>query len=343
MCLAEQVTGMAKSMNVIDMHCDTLFELNIARKIGNEKSLLENDLHIDLVKLQKGDYLLQGFAAYVDLLASENPLVSALEEIDIFYQIINTYPTQIAQVKNYIDILENQKAGRISAMLTMEEGGCCLGNLSVLRMLYELGVRMMTLTWNYENELGYPNFVPHSNENDLICRANTENGLKEKGIEFVQEMERLHMIVDVSHISDAGFWDVANHTQKPFIASHSNARALSPHVRNLTDAMLRTLGNRGGLLGINYYAPFLDNKENKIECKSNVSLIVDHISYIKNLAGLDIIGLGSDFDGISCELEMKDASYLPLLVQELVRKGFHESEIEKVFYKNALRVFKELL
>jgi len=343
MCLARQVTGMAKSMKVIDMHCDTLFELNIARKIGPIKSFLKNDLHIDLEKLQKGDYLLQGFAAYVDLLATKNPLVSALEEIDIFYQIINAYPTQIAQVKTYHDILENQKAGKISAMLTMEEGGICLGNLSVLRMLYELGVRMMTLTWNYENELGYPNFVPHSNDNDSTYRANTENGLKEKGIEFVQEMERLHMIVDVSHLSDVGFWDVAKHTQRPFIASHSNARAISPHVRNLTDEMLRTIGDRGGLLGINYCAAFLDNKENEIECQSNVSIMAEHILYIKKIAGLDIIGLGSDFDGISCELELKDASYLPLLEQELIRKGFHESEIEKIFYKNALKVFEELL
>jgi len=330
-------------MKVFDMHCDTLFELNEARKIGHNKSIFENDLHIDLQKLQKGDYLLQCFAAYVDLAATKDPLVSALEEIDIFYQIINAYPVQIAQVKTYRDILENQKAGKISAMLTMEEGGCCLGNLSVLRMFYELGVRMMTLTWNYENELAYPNYIPHSKDNILPCRANLENGLKQKGVEFLQEMERLRMIVDVSHLSDAGFWDVAKHTQRPFIASHSNARAISPHVRNLTDEMLHTIGDRGGLLGINYCAAFLDNKENEIECQSNVSIMVEHILYIKNLAGLDIIALGSDFDGISCELEMKDASHLPLLAQELIRRGFHESEIEKIFYKNAVRVFKELL
>jgi len=330
-------------VKVLDMHCDTLFELNGARKIGHEKSFFNNDLHIDLQKLQKGDYFLQCFAAYVDLASTKNPLVSALEEIDIFYQIINTYPDQIAQVKTYQDILENQKTRKISAMLTMEEGGCCLGNLSVLRMYYELGVRMMTLTWNYENELAYPNFIPHSKGDIFPCRANTENGLKEKGIEFLKEMEQLNMIVDVSHLSDAGFWDVVSHTHRPFIASHSNARTLSPHVRNLSDEMLHTLGDRGGLLGINYCAAFLDNKENEIECQSNVSIMAEHILYIKNLAGLDIIALGSDFDGISCELEMKDASYLPLLEQELIKRGFHESEIEKIFYKNAMRLFKELL
>lgn len=330
-------------MKVLDMHCDTLFELNIARKAGNEKQILQNDLHIDLQKLEKGDYLLQCFAAYVNIGNTENALVNALEEIDIFYQMVNTYHDHIAQVKSYKDIIKNQKTGIISAMLTMEEGGCCMGNLSVLRMFYELGVRMMTLTWNYENELAYPNYIPHSIDDIFPCRANTENGLKEKGINFLQEMERLHMIVDVSHLSDAGFWDVAKHTKRPFIASHSNARVLSPHVRNLTDEMLHTLGDRGGLLGINYCAAFLDHKENEIECQSNVSLMADHISYIKNLAGIDIIGLGSDFDGISCELEMKDASYLSLLEKELRVRRFHESEIEKIYYKNALRVFKELL
>jgi len=330
-------------MKVFDMHCDTLFALNEASKAGHIKNILKNDLHIDLQKLQKGDYLLQCFAAYVDLAASENPLVYALEEIDLFYKIMNAYPEQIAQTKTYLDILENQKSGKISAMLTVEEGGCCLGNLSVLRMFYKLGVRMMTLTWNYENELAYPNIIPHSKDNIFPCQANTKNGLKEKGIEFLQEMDRIHMIVDVSHLSDAGFWDVVNHTKRPFIASHSNARAISPHVRNLTDEMLRTLSERGGLLGINYCAAFLDHKKNEVECQSNVSIMAEHILYIKKIAGLDIIGLGSDFDGISCELEMKDASYLPLLEQELMRKGFHESEIEKIFHKNALRLFKELL
>ena len=330
-------------MKVFDMHCDTLFELNEAMKAGREKSFLKNDLHIDLQKLKKGDYLLQCFAAYADLAAQGNALVSALEEIDIFYQILNLYPDEIAQVKTYLDILENQKVGKLSAMLTIEEGGCCLGSLSVLRMFYKLGVRMMTLTWNYENELAYPNIIPHSKENIFPCRANTENGLKEKGIEFLQEMEHLHMIVDVSHLSDAGFWDVVKHTQRPFIASHSNVRSISPHVRNLTDEMIRTIGDRGGLIGINYCAAFLDNKENEFECQSNVSIMAEHIIYIKNIAGIDIIGLGSDFDGISCELEMKDASYLPLLEQELISRGFHESEIEKIFYKNSMRIFKELL
>ncbi len=330
-------------MKVIDLHCDTLYELNIARRNGIAKEFGKNDLHIDLEKLRKGNYLLQCFAIYVNIKKTINPSVEALEEIDIFYQIMNAYSNQIGQVKDYSDILNNEKMGKISGMLTMEDGGSCLGNKSLLRMFYELGVRMMTITWNYENELGFPNVFEEHKEWGNLFTPNTSTGLKQRGIEFLEEMERIHMIVDVSHLSDAGFFDVAKHTKRPFIASHSNARTLSPHVRNLTDEMLRIIGNRGGLIGINYNDAFLDNKKSEEDFRSTVKLIVDHISYIKNVAGIEAISLGSDFDGISCELELKNASYMPILVGELEKRGFHEGEIEQVFYKNALKVFKELI
>lgn len=330
-------------MQVFDMHCDTLMALRDAKKAGTPKSFLENDLHIDLKKLKKGNYMLQCMAAFVDLGEACSPLVAALEEIDIFYEIMHKYPDDIAQVKTFSDIEKNCAEGKISAMLTIEEGGACLGNPAVLRMLYELGVRMMTLTWNYKNELGFPNNAP-KNVNDVYpCGANTVNGLTETGIAFLSEMERLHMAIDVSHLSDAGFRDVAKYTTRPFIASHSNARSVCSHVRNLTDDMLRVMGERGCLLGINYCAAFLDEQEDETKCRSTAALMAKHMKYIQNVAGLDVIALGSDFDGIEHDLELKDASYLPLLAEEMKRSGFHESEIEKVFYKNALRVFKELL
>ena len=134
-------------------------------------------------------------------------------------------------------------------MLTIEEGGCCKGSIGVLRRMYELGVRMMTLTWNHENELASPNVVPGGGHNIWPCAPNTETGLKEKGFEFLAEMERLHIIADVSHLSDKGFWDIVEHSTRPFAASHSNCRALAPHCRNLTDEMIRALANKGGLVG----------------------------------------------------------------------------------------------
>ena len=150
-------------MKVWDLHCDTLYELRRAEKAGAPKSFLHNDLHIDLEKLQQGDYLLQCFAAYVDLAdpaSGADPLVSVLEEIDIFKRLMAAYPEKIAPVYTAADLERNRAEGKLSAMLTVEEGGCCKGSLGVLRRLQELGVRMMTLTWNYPNELAAPNANP---------------------------------------------------------------------------------------------------------------------------------------------------------------------------------------
>ena len=188
-------------MKVFDLHCDTLSELRYAEKAGTPKSFAQNDLHIDLQKLKKGDYMLQCFAAFVNLgdkTPGADPLVTALEEIDVFKRIMEKYPEDIAPVYQPSDIRKNAAEGKISGMLTIEEGGCCKGSLGVLRRMYELGVRMMTLTWNHENELASPNVVPGGGHNIWPCAPNTETGLKEKGFEFLAEMERLHIIADVS-------------------------------------------------------------------------------------------------------------------------------------------------
>ena len=197
-------------------------------------------------KLEKGDYMLQCFAAFVNLAdptPGADPLVTALEEIDVFKRMMERYSDRIAPVYRPEDIRKNAEAGKISGMLTIEEAGCCKGSLGVLRRMYELGVRMMTLTWNHENELASPNVVP-GNGPIWPCMPNTETGLKEKGFEFLAEMERLHIIADVSHLSDKGFWDIAEHSTRPFAASHSNCRALAPHCRNLTDEMITGHGGK---------------------------------------------------------------------------------------------------
>ena len=204
-------------MKVWDLHCDTLSELRRAEKNGTLASFAHNDLHIDLEKLQAGDYMLQCLAAFVNLAdptPGADPLVTALEEIDVFKRMMERYSDRIAPVYRPEDIRKNAEAGKISGMLTIEEAGCCKGSLGVLRRMYELGVRMMTLTWNHENELASPNVVP-GNGPIWPCMPNTETGLKEKGFEFLAEMERLHIIADVSHLSDKGFWDIAEHSTRP--------------------------------------------------------------------------------------------------------------------------------
>ena len=258
-------------------------------------------------------------------------------------RIMEKYPEDIAPVYQPSDIRKNAAEGKISGMLTIEEGGCCKGSIGVLRRMYELGVRMMTLTWNHENELASPNVIPGGGHNIWPCAPNTETGLKEKGFEFLAEMERLHIIADVSHLSDKGFWDIVEHSTRPFAASHSNCRALAPHCRNLTDEMIRALANKGGLVGLNYCSGFLDNQPEEKLCRSTTALMAKHAAHFKQVGGIEIIGLGSDFDGIGGKLEMDDCSKLPLLADALRREGFTEDEVEAIFYRNARRFFEENL
>ena len=328
-------------MKVIDLHCDTLNEFRYGMLRGEYIDPMHNSLQLDIDRLYKGDYMLQCFALFTHL--HEQPLVYALEEVDLFKQMLAKYPQYISQVFTMKDIEDNRKAGRISALLTIEEGGCCLGNLSVLRHMYDIGVRIMTLTWNFENELGFPNTPAGDGNHDFPAGADTVHGLKEKGFEFVHEMERLGIIIDVSHLSDAGFWDVYNSTSRPFIASHSNARAMCGHVRNLTDDMIRAIADRGGISGLNYCCSFLDPAYPCPDPKSRVSYMADHAEYIRKVGGIDMIALGSDFDGIEGDLEMYDCSCLPMLERELRSRSFTESEIEKIFHGNALRVLGEFL
>lgn len=326
------------------MHCDTIAEIWYSHRTDKPLTLLANSLHIDIEKMKIGNYLLQNFAMFVNLERELDPLETVLQLIDVFYQEIEKYPDKIGVIQSYQDIAKNEKLGRMSAMLTIEEGGVCKGNLAYLRNLYRLGVRMMTLTWNYENELAFPNSVPGDSNQVFPFSPNTKNGLKEKGFEFLDEMERLGVIIDVSHLSDAGFYDVYEHTKLPFVASHSNARALCSHCRNLEDDMIRKLAERGGVIGLNYCASFLMEQKCKEDiCRSTVGRMAEHARYLAKVGGIGCVGLGSDFDGISCELEITDCSKLNLLEMELRKQGFHESEIEAIFYKNVLRVYKELL
>ena len=296
-------------MKVFDLHCDTLSELRRAEMRGDGQTFARNNGHIDLEKLEKGDYMLQCFAAFVNLAdptPGADPLVTALEEIDVFKRIMAKYPDRIAPVYTAADIRKNAEAGTISGLLTVEEGGCCKGSLGVLRRMYELGVRMMTLTWNHDNELA----APQANPGGPLA-AQTQRGLTETGFAFLAEMERLHMIVDVSHLSDRGFWDIAEHSTRPFAASHSNCRALAPHCRNLTDEMIRVMAEKGGLVGLNYCAGFLDDQPSPDLCRSTTALMAKHAAHFKQVGGIEIIGLGSDFDGIGGKLELSDAPKYP--------------------------------
>ena len=326
-------------MKVIDMHCDTVSRLLSLADDNKESNLRENDFHIDLKKMKTGDYLLQNFAVFT-MYPSGKTLKDALRQIDKYYLELDKNKDLIRPVYNYKDIIANNENGYMSALLTLEEGQVVENDLGLLRDFYRLGVRMICLTWNFFNGIGYPNFT-YDKDNyvtDLLHQTNDKDGLTEFGIAYLRECERLGIIVDVSHLGDKGFWDVCKYSSKPFVASHSNARKVCGVARNLSDEMILALHEKGGVMGMNYCDDFIADDGN-----GTIERIVDHIDHIKSLGCLDVIGLGSDFDGIPERKEMASCDKLPLLEEALRKRGYDDEEIAKIFYKNVLRVYKDIL
>ena len=307
----------------IDLHCDTASEM-----LYRNKSLMKNDLSVDINKLKKGDALAQVFAFFIDAGRVNNLFLEYEVMYKNFINEINKCSKYISLVKNVPELELANSEGKIGAFLSIEEGDVLEGRIENLYKVYDMGVRIITLTWNYKNKIGHPNY------NYLY----KDKGLTKFGEELVYKMEEIGVITDVSHLSDRGFYDVINISKKPIIASHSNARSITKHPRNLEDNMIKLLGEKGGVIGINYCSDFLG--------KSKVSLIEDmiyHIKHIRNIGGIDSVALGSDYDGILNKVEMKDPSEIYKLECELKKEQFTEREIEKIFYGNVKRVFSEVL
>lgn len=318
-------------MKIIDMHCDT-----ISRIYKNpDASLRENKFQLDLIKMKTSGYVLQNFAMFIDLDEEDCPYDACHRQIAIFQQEMEKNQDLIRPVTTYQEIMENEKQGIMSALMTIEEGQVCKGDLSALKEFYDLGIRMMTFTWNHKNTLGSPAEPAH---------GTAKGGLTHLGIAFLDAMEQLGIIPDVSHLSDQGIMDVCRLAKKPFVASHSNARALCARGRNLPDELIREIADRGGVIGVNFYGPFLTSVSDDNGCfYSYVKDIAKHIRHMVDIGGIACIGLGSDFDGIDDNLELKDCSYMELLESELQKSGFHKSEIERIFYRNVMELYRELL
>lgn len=310
-------------MKFIDLHCDT------ASKIFYDNLNLKSELcSASLAKLKKGGNLGQVFAFFVNQELNDDPYEEFLKIYNKFILEIEANKDEVQIVKNIKELRSAEALGKIGAFFSIEEGEVIKGSIENLKKVYEKGIRILTITWNFKNQLGYPNFN-YTYKN---------NGLTKTGIEVVEACESLGIIPDVSHLSDAGFYDMIKICKKPFIASHSNSRAITNHPRNLEDNMIRLLAEKGGIMGINFCADFLGDK--------NIATIDDmiaHIKHIRNVGGIDILALGSDFDGIHNEVEIRDASEFNKLYVALKDNNFKESEIEKIFYKNAIRVFEETL
>ena len=331
-----------RGRNVIfDLHCDTIWRMRAKRQEGLDVSLSDAEcLGITEKKLVEGHYSAQCFAMWVHA-RQGNPYALANEMIDLYEREIAAC-SSLAPAYTYADLLKNREKGKISSILTMEDGAPIGEDLAHLDEFYARGVRMICLLWNYRNQIGFPNFGRYfeNGDPDRTC-PNTADGLTEFGLALVRRMNELGVIVDVSHLSDAGFYDVIATSTKPIVASHSNARALTPHVRNMTDPMLRRLAENGGVVGMNYAVSFLA-RDGAPGCET-VPRVIEHIRHIGALIGYDHIALGSDFDGTPPGQLLESADGMPTLVRALEEEGFKETVIEKITEGNALRIFRENL
>lgn len=318
-------------MQFVDLHCDTILEV-----CKDGMPIRSRSGHVNLERMQKAGYVLQTFAMFVDWKQYPDAYARCLDMIDVFDREMAANAAVIRPVTAYRQIEENAREGRMSALLSVEEGEACSGQTERLSHLYARGVRMMTLTWNYVNGLAYPNHV-----NSRYGTPETEHGLTEQGIACLEEMERLGILIDVSHLGDAGFADVAAHTKKPFLASHSNARTICPHVRNLTDSQMQVIARRGGVIGLNFCGDFVDPEPKG--GFASMEKLAQMVQYMIRVAGVESVALGSDFDGIGPELEPKGCEDMPCLAEALEYYGLSHGEVEHVCCQNALRLFREML
>ena len=319
-------------MGYIDFHIDTL--MMYARGYEGQ-SLYENDRMVDFKRMKEAQCYGQFFATFfppeerMEGCSDEEYRANLYEGIT---REIDKNKDIIAFAGNYDDYLENKKNGRISAFYTFEDGRIVDGKMENLKRFYDLGYRLISLTWNGANCFGFPN----STDPELM-----KLGLTDFGKESIEVMNELGIIIDVSHLSDGGFYDVAELSKKPFVASHSNARALTPHQRNLTDDMIKILADKGGFCGINF-APAFTSPDIK-DTVSTVAHLADHADYLRDKGGIELVGLGSDLDGIHGTLEVGQPTDLYKLFDELKKRGWSDDDIEKFAYKNAERIIKEVL
>lgn len=318
-------------MNLIDLHCDTVWRL---MENGTKASLLKNSFSIDVAGLKKAGSMAQFFACFV--------YMQQFQGEDRYTQGYEYAKKMLARLKQEVkrenalefagnaeDILRNMQQNKISVIPTIEEGGILEGKMERLEELYREGIRLVTILWNEENCIGYPN----SREQDVM-----QKGLKPFGFEVVERMNELGILIDVSHLSDGGFYDVLKTSKAPVLASHSNARSVCAHPRNLTDEMIRMLGETGGVVGLNFYPYFLNDSG-----KAGVEDMIRHVRHITNAGGVEVAAIGTDFDGFDeGELEIQNIGEMEKLYTGLKKAGFKESELEAIWHKNAWRLIKQV-
>lgn len=313
-------------MYYIDAHCDTL-----SKTLDEGKNLDENNLQFSFNKANRLGGGIQVLACFIDteFLNSKNAgfircnnILNKLKE----YQEKNNCNILI---KNKNDLLNSIETNETRVILSIENGAAISGDLSNIDYFYNQGVRIMSVTWNDDNELG--------------CGAKTKNdtGLKKLGIDYIRKLNKLGIIVDVSHASEKSFWDVVSTSTSPIVATHSNVYEICNNPRNLKDDQIKAIAKSGGMIGICFYSDFLNSNK-----RANIKDIVKHIKYIKELVGIDYIGLGSDFDGMSIDKTasgVESISKIKNITEELKIQGFSCEEIVKIMWKNWWDLLKKIL
>lgn len=305
-------------MPIVDFHCDVLSKLLKDRELtfeGNKPGVLD----VTLDRLKKGNVMLQTFAVFISPDRSDyDDMSPILESIDLFYEKVLSYP-EMKMIRTASDLDACIYEGKIGALLSLEGVSGLRGKLSSLRLLQRLGVRAAGLTWNDANWAA-----------DGVMEARG-GGLTSQGAAFVQECNRLGVIVDVSHLSERAFWDVAALSSKPIVASHSNARELCDHPRNLTDLQIRTVIECGGLIGVTYVPQFV-----REEGDATIDDVLRHVEHICTLGGERNLALGSDFDGIDRHVQGLVHPGQVVALQEALLKRYSADQAEGILSGNAI-------
>lgn len=311
-------------MIIADAHCDTITKI-----MECNSNLYKNNCHVDLERMVGKNKHVQFFAAFIDPeYCQAYAMKRAVQIIDKFYQQVDLYRDSVALCCNYYDIQSALDSGKVAAVLSIEGGEAFQGDLAALRVFYRLGVRSVCLTWNHRNEIA-----------DGVKDGSSGGGLTPFGRAVVKEMNALGMLIDLSHIAEKGFWDVMELTASPVIVSHSNAKKVCNHPRNLTDEQILAVKRNGGVIGINLYPYFLNGTE-----KASLKDVIKHIEHISGLIGCDNLGLGADFDGIECTpADIRGVEDIDLIFDELLRLNYSEECVEKIAGLNFLRVIGEVL
>ncbi|HKX27104.1 MAG TPA: dipeptidase [Blastocatellia bacterium] len=345
--LRERANKLHRGAIVIDTHNDITspmtddgFDLGARDTSGKNQT--------DLPRMKEGGLSAEFFAIYVAAkYAKEGGSARrALEMIDGVFEQARRHPESLELATTAADIRRIRKSGRIAALMGIEGGHAIEDSLPALRMFYRFGVRYMTLTHTNTNNWA------DSAGGITVQAEKRHDGLSGFGREVVREMNRLGMMVDISHVADETFWDCIEVSQAPLIATHSSCRALTNVSRNLTDQMLQALAQKGGLVMINFYNGFINTEYAKPGMPpptapaetATLEMLMQHFEHAIKVAGIDHVGIGSDFDGVDGKLPsgMEDISKLPTLTYELLKRGHSEGDVKKVLGENLLRVMAEV-